>query len=245
MTVADEKLMAYADGELGAAERAVVEAAIAADPALADRVAAHRSLRGALSASFDPVLDEPLPPGLAALKGSSSVVDLAAERERRRPSVVMRWGSLAATLVVGVVAGYLAAGPSGLVGISDGTPVARGQLARALDTQLAAEDPTALASPVRIGLTFPDRIGAWCRSFDAAQDGTVSGIACREGDRWQLRLVIPTKAQPDAEYRMAGSDEQIVKAAKAMMAGQPLDSAGEREVRDNGWMRSQAAGIGK
>ncbi len=235
MTVDDEKLMAYADGELGAAERAAVEAAIAADPALGDRVAAHRALRGALSAAFDPVLDETLPPGLATLEGAPSVVDLSVERERRLPSLVVRWGSLAATLLVGVVAGYLLARPSGMVGGAGGELVARGELANALDAQLATQDPAARGSPVRIGLTFRDKTGAWCRSFKAAQKVAISGIACREGDRWHLRMAIATKPELYTGYRMAGSDEQVVHAVQSMITGQPLNAADEREVRDKGW----------
>ena len=72
MTVEEEKLMAYADGELTGAERSAVEAAIAADPVLAGKVAAHRSLRGALAGAFDPVLSEALPPGLVARAGAGS-----------------------------------------------------------------------------------------------------------------------------------------------------------------------------
>ena len=49
-------LMAYADGELAAADAARVEAAIAVDPALARIVDDHRALRARLSDAFAGVL---------------------------------------------------------------------------------------------------------------------------------------------------------------------------------------------
>ena len=61
MNFSDETVMAYADGELDAASRAAVEAAMATDPQLAQRVARHRALRERLRAALRPVLDEPLP----------------------------------------------------------------------------------------------------------------------------------------------------------------------------------------
>src|SRR3546814_3835085 len=70
-------------------------------------------LRAMLAGAFEPVLDEPLPAGLAALAkspGQADIVDFAAAKERRsarRAPFVQRWGSIAATLAVGIVAGHL------------------------------------------------------------------------------------------------------------------------------------------
>ena len=62
----DETLMAYADGELEPAQRAAVEAALAADPTLVVRVEQHRALRRKLNAKFDRVLMETVPDALVA-----------------------------------------------------------------------------------------------------------------------------------------------------------------------------------
>jgi anti-sigma factor RsiW len=45
----DETLMAYADGELDAGLKAQIDAAIEQDPALAQRVEQHRTLRARIS----------------------------------------------------------------------------------------------------------------------------------------------------------------------------------------------------
>jgi hypothetical protein len=63
-----------------------------------------------------------------------------------------------------------------------GALVARGQLAKALSNQLAAEQSR--NSTVRIGLSYLAKTGDYCRTF--ALSGTVSpsGLACRHGEEW-------------------------------------------------------------
>jgi len=61
MTFTDEQLMAYADGELDEEKRQQIQGAIRRDPELARRVEVHRALRESLRASYDPVLQEPVP----------------------------------------------------------------------------------------------------------------------------------------------------------------------------------------
>ena len=61
MTISDETLMAYADGELDSAARASVEAAMQEDPEIGRRVARHRALREAMQGAFSTVLNEPVP----------------------------------------------------------------------------------------------------------------------------------------------------------------------------------------
>ena len=62
----DETLMAYADGELDAAQRAQIDAAIAQDPGLALRVQEHKALRARMTGAFSRVLDQPIPERLEA-----------------------------------------------------------------------------------------------------------------------------------------------------------------------------------
>ena len=54
MKFSDETLMAYADGELDDDQRAAIERAVGADPALAERVAQHQALRSDVFAAFAP-----------------------------------------------------------------------------------------------------------------------------------------------------------------------------------------------
>ena len=83
MTVSDETLMAFADGEVDPATRAIVEAAMRDDPEVRRRVAHHQALREVVKGAFAAVIDEPVPQRLiAAARGApaGSVVDLAVAR---------------------------------------------------------------------------------------------------------------------------------------------------------------------
>ena len=223
MSITPEMLMAYADGELGPIEAKRVERAIAADPALAVEVERHRALGARLRGAFDPVAGVP-PTVEAMLRDAAKVTPLPIRAIR--PSATSKWiGAIAASLIIGLFVGQTLprmAGESGIA-LEAGQMVARGDVARALDTQLASTQ--ALDAPVRIGLTFRDAGGDLCRTFE---QGAVGGIACATGEDWRLaRLYGGVEAQ-STEFRQAGSASAAMMAdAQAMMAGDPLDAAGE------------------
>lgn len=227
----DEKFFAWLDGELEPAEAAEMEAKVAADPALARLAEQHRALGAQLRGAFDPLIDAPVPERLYVQPPApvASIADARAKRETRRWSAP-QWAAMAATLVAGIVAGTM-------IPRSDNAPVesmggklyAAAALDRALDTQLAS----APGGDVRIGLTFQSAGGEICRSFTAAQS---SGLACRDGERWQLRgLFAPPEGQ-SGDYRMAaGMDPNLAALVDSTIAGEPLDAAGETAARDRGW----------
>jgi len=121
MTISDDVLMAYADGELDLRTRAQVEDAIAADPQIARRVAAHQALRGTLRAGFDKVLDEPVPDRLIAAARATSGAPSQSRVEPPQDRVVVplrprrtrtlalprwalpQWGAIAASFVLGAL----------------------------------------------------------------------------------------------------------------------------------------------
>lgn len=225
----DETLMAYADGELDAATRAEVEAAIAADPALRARVEAHRELRRLVSGAYADAADEPVPQRLTAMLRPAPVVDLAAARARRAPRawpVWSNWAAIAATLVVGVLVGRMTEPPSPIA-TQDGTLVAQGELAKTLDTQLASTGG-------EVGLSFRNREGKYCRTFRS--DG-VAGLACREADGWGVQMALAARAGGSGDYRMAASETppEVLRAVEAMIAGAPLDAEAEAAARARGW----------
>jgi anti-sigma factor RsiW len=88
----DELLHAYVDGAATEDDRRAVESAMAVDPELAARVRAYAEQNRALHEAFDPVLVEP----------HDIRVPVA------EPGGWKRWGGMAATLIVGIVSGYLA-----------------------------------------------------------------------------------------------------------------------------------------
>ncbi len=72
MTLSDEILMAYADGELDSEQRSEVEAAMALDPDIARRVEEHRAMRKQFSSTYDRVLLETVPDRLVAAARQTS-----------------------------------------------------------------------------------------------------------------------------------------------------------------------------
>lgn len=230
MSFDPEIVMAYVDGELDLVTAKRIEKAMESDAALSARVEAERRLREKLSARFDPVADEAVPERLSAMLANvdTSLAGRRDEKARGFGFGPVQWAAVAASLAIGLFAGQMNWGGGGPVGSSGGTLVAQAGLKAVLDTQLASTQ--AAGSPIRIGLTFRDKSGAVCRSFEGA---AVSGLACRKEGNWQLRQTFSGEAQSSA-YRQAGSGE-IAETASTMMAGQPFDAADERNARDNGW----------
>lgn len=245
MTFSEETLSAYADGELDAAGCAALEAAMASDPQLAQRVARHRALRARLQDAFAPVLTEPVPERLlAAVRGAAPGTradNVIAFGARPRPRWSWpQWGAMAACLIAGVLLGPLvlrpAAAPAPLE-TRDGRVVARGALARALSQQLASAQPA--GGPVEIGVSFRARDGGYCRTFVLREAQSLAGLACRTVTAWQV-VTLAQEATPGAaggDYRQAGSalPPAVARTLDDLMAGEPLDAAGEAAARAAGW----------
>ena len=83
MTISDEQVMAYVDGELDAQTRNEVERAMESDPEVARRVARQRALRNKLRAAFNNVLNEPVPDRLVSAARTAPVAS-APEHTKRR-----------------------------------------------------------------------------------------------------------------------------------------------------------------
>ena len=247
MQFSDETLMAYADGEVDADTRRQIEAAMALDPTIAERVAKHRSLRMDLGAAFGGVLDEPVPSRLLdaanstpAPARSATVSDLDAARAARSGGKQSRtwswpeWTAIAASLVIGVLAGRSALQPaqSTMFATTDSGIVATGELSAALDDQL---NDASKGAAVQIGLSFRSKGGNYCRSFAT---GSAAGFACREDAQWKVRALNESGTHADGgEYRMAGSElpPAILTAIDDVMEGEALDREQEQAARERGW----------
>lgn len=222
---------AFVDGELDDLTARRIAREAEDNAALAAEIDRHRVLNARLTAHFAPVAEEPVPERLRALLVDDKVdASLAARREAKAMRFgAMQWGAVAAALVLGLTIGSHPWTPAAEVATQKGALVASGPLAKALDTQLASNQPGDAA--VHIRLSFRDRSGRYCRSFESR---AFEGIGCRDNDRWRLERMIA--GQPKADYRQASSGE-LAAVAAAMMADDPLDAAAERAARDAGWSR--------
>jgi hypothetical protein len=229
----EERIIAYVDGELGPIEALRFERAMEEDPGLAEQVAKHRALRERIAEHFAPVVHEPLPERLTGmLDRGPNVIVFPARKPAIRMPAYRRWGAIAATLAVGVIAGQMiprTGGPA--ITEHDGAIVAQAGLAHALDTQLASAGP---GSGYVMGVSFRNKSGNYCRTF---ADEKATGIGCRQNDRWQLQLLIANESHGAAtDYRQAGSaNPAILQVVQDMAAGAPLDAAQEKDARDRGW----------
>lgn len=235
MKITPEELAAYADGELSGARLGEVEAVIAADPALAQQVAAHRALKVSLGAHFAPILNQPVPDRLTRMlskpdspESQETVVSFAAAHEKREmKKTIPRWGwvvgpALAASLALAVF----------MPRDGDKTSeFASPQLAMVLDQQLVATQTASVDT--RILVSFRSKDGNLCRAYS----GTVAGgIACREAQGWRLRDVLHGSEAAAGEYRQAGADDAALLAIVQDMADGPaLDSAQEAAAREDDW----------
>jgi hypothetical protein len=249
MSVSDETLAAYVDGELDPAACAEIEETVRRDPSIAQRIARYRSLRNQLQAAYADELNEPVPDRfLAALRTpaprpSAAVADLqTAQKSARGTAVASRWRySLAASVLIAVGAGFLAwrhSHPASMENV-DGTLIARGALATGLSDQLsgpATPGSGATGPTVRIGLSFVAKSGDYCRTFSLSAD---AGLACHRAGRWEI-LALDTRVASegaDSGFRTASSamPAKVLEAVERQMASEPLDRAGEIAARGKGW----------
>ena len=231
MTFDRTSIAAYVDGELDLVRAKRLEKAMADDASLAKAVEAERTLRARLSAHFDPVAEEPVPDRLAALLSDN--VSLLDEQRSKKTArwyrrSVMQWGAMAASLVVGLMIGGTALNrDGGYVRDDGGILVASGELADALQTQLASTQGT--DPKIRIGTSFAAKESGYCRTFESA---SLDGIACRAGKDWQLKQTL--SGNGTSAYRQASAGA-LAEAAAAMMAGEPMDAGAEKAATEKGW----------
>lgn len=226
----DPDFYAWLDGELPEPQASAMAARVAADPELTAFAEQHRALAGRLNTAFAPILSAPLPDRLetAAQPRTAEVIDFAGKRERRS-----RWSlaglAAAASLALGLGIGVSLPRDGGSFR-SDGRQLAAaGRLESALDRQLASAGDR---RGIRLGLTFKDKEGRYCRSFTADAQ---SGLACRSGDSWLVQGLVRSEA-PAGEYRMAAGQEPALAAIiDAHIRGEPLDAEAEALQVEQGW----------
>jgi anti-sigma factor RsiW len=233
MKFSHDMLMAYADGELDSETRRAIEAEMAIDPRVAQEVERQRALRADVGAAFDGVLDEQVPDRL--LRAATKSKPAAQRRQWAWPE----WTSIAASLVIGVIAGRAllpspAAKDDMLATAADGNIIASGQLAQALTQQLSSED----GSGIDIGLTFRSKAGEYCRTFGTRAGTDIVGFACHDAAAWRIDMLSTApRTQSGGGYRMASTQlpAPIVQAIAERMQGEALDADQETIARQRRW----------
>lgn len=261
--LSDEILVAFADDELPASERAVVERRLAHDAEARDRLAAFTSTGQWLARAYDDTLREPVPDTLLdAIRAERDATPPAAApagahrrslwRRLRDPGWRSVWPVMGGA-GVGFAAGIalLLAGPGfGPVAPPFGPDVER-QVAEALETAAGGE-------PVRFELagdaleitpigTLRTAAGDFCREFTQQLDvaGAVPvvthGVACRAGDRatWETVArveLLPAAAETPGFALASGAPQRVLDAVVEVLGEvEHLPADVERELLQAGW----------
>lgn len=239
---------AYLDNEVDADTRARIEAAIAADPVLADRLASDRRLQARVRDAFADALDESVPVHLQAMLAdvtlstghaapsteTPNVLALPVRTPRRQAAPAWLGYALAAAIAV-IAIGSIWQKMQSPVRLSDGDLVAGGVLADELDRGLASA-PNA-ASAVTIGLTFRTHDGRICRSFIYREDAALSGLACRRDGVWHLSALGGAPAVKGEKWSQASAAmaPELQAAIDVALAGEAFDAETERAARNDEW----------
>lgn len=225
----DEMLMAFVDGELDQHTTARIASAVAAEPALAQRVDDFRESSRLAREVFGKALSEPVPDRLVdAILSETNVVPL-----KQRRSLSQRLLPLAASvmLVAGFGAGLWFGERSDGAG---GQLLEGGEIAALLATQ-----PSGPAAEVSVGgqsarlsvLGSYEVVDGLCRMFrlDYAEDA-VRGIACDHGSGFGVEMAVADTAgsgfSPASERATSMADAYL----DSIEAGAPLDAADEARL---------------
>ncbi len=237
----DETLMAFADGELDEATSVRLEAALAADEALAERLAVFFESRQLVADALKPLIDEPVPEALLqsvrrmaeeAKDGASAGSNVVPLRPKHRP--VNRWTEhrwvlpLAASIVAVI---------TGVVGFTVGrnldpaTMDSSAQIAAVLDREASGRDVALGTSgeTLHVIATFRDKNGSLCREYELKQPSkSTLSIACRQDQTWVTQLAL-TSARA-VGYVPASSQEMIDSYLSSIEAGAPMSLEEERGI---------------
>ena len=178
----DETLMALADGELPPDRARWLEAQVAANPALAARLALFTDTRQIVQAAMDP---GPVPDRLIAAIERGPMAEVVPLRPRSRPG----WQSMA--LAASVAALAVGAFVLGRIGAPD--PQAPAQVAAlALADQLTGQTATLPGGTGARVLASYDTSAGLCRLIQLTPPAGLAqrAVVCRSGAGWDVALSV-------------------------------------------------------
>lgn len=232
-----ELLSAYADGELGEADRRQIEQLLETDPAAREALSAiegsHSRLRQAYLATYhaDP------PDRLMQV--------LTRSGDRRRPAFGARWlfaGSAGGAALAGIFAGWFGAAslqttiPEPPVIIASAAGLEAGKpLAAFLENVSSGTISDVAGQPSTVLLSFQSNDGRACRQF---QTGAIMAVGCKQaGDSWTIEATAQAGQLVTGGYETAsGATPAGIEAAiSALGVNEVYDSSAESEAIRNGW----------
>lgn len=239
----DETVMRYVDGELDDETSARLEAALARDSELSQRIELFASTRLAAQDALRPLLDEPVPAELTAAveamaakaKTSASAAPPGSRSKWRLLTAANDdWRRLAAAAciagILGVGAGFLAGNRDDANGVQL-VGVDKQALAAALVNVPAGgtSDLPGEATRFRAIASFHDNRQSLCREFeiDMRDNSKLTSVACAEGTSWIVRFAVNAPGGSGG-YAPASSAEALEAYLSAINAEPPLNATDEK-----------------
>lgn len=247
MQIDDEILMAFADGELDAAEAAQVAQAVADDPALAARVDLFRQTRAALQAAPEA---SPKDQALAdMIRATQAQAKMQAQESRAADPLADQIRAAAAAATTAHLAGR---DPQIAANRSLPTPANRNWAPLAVAASLVLAlgigwlagpwgnaptpglEPTVVAAlnslpsgestgDVTAIASFRTADGTLCREYETEAE---IAVACRAGSTWENRFAATQINSPD--YVPASGEGNVDNFLASIGAGEPLTTADEQ-----------------
>lgn len=239
MTISDEKLNAFIDGELSALEMSIVRDAIAKDDEIAERADALAALNSQITASLSSIDAIPLSAGLSQLK---SQLEAGVHTETADNVISLPWwrkAQAAMTMPTAIAASIAAIfgfflnseTHTGAGAMSDWSAISQ-----ALSNQASGERVTTNnGSSFEARLTFLNQQGEYCRQFYIKTNNApaLQSIACRTESDWQLRAAMPTVVQDG--YQTASNDRALDEVIDAMIKGDIVSLEQENKAIERRW----------
>ena len=253
--VPDEIIMAYADGQVSAEEKAWFESMLATDPALRSRLNPFVATGPGQFSAFDAVLSAPVPDRLLeTVRG----ITPAAKKKLAQPGLferlfpngfgLMPVAGYAAALMVGIGLGSALLGTSSsvepLVRADRDGFVAAGKLQVALNTTPSNDRRLISEGDIRPVLTVRDRDGRVCRQYEIVGPGKAGpqGFACRENDGdWRIRVLTGGTDAGGSAQTVGQNDEgaainsMVGTVVKSLPGQSELTAAEELFLIEKGW----------
>jgi putative transcriptional regulator len=171
----------------------------------------------------------------------------------RAGDALARSGSFLAglTLLIGVGLGWLIRGApetgtvASLVRADGGRLIAQGALQQVLEVLPSGRETAASldGGEFRLGvkMTFEDQSGDYCRQYEiiASPLGLHSGIACRTGAEWAVRIqaLLPLSRSTSGQTVPAGANAAMDAVIGAWISGNPLVGKDEAVLMSRGWRK--------
>ena len=236
----DAMLSAYLDGELSAQQLRDVRTALAADPALAERLEAMQRVNELVVRHAQALDASPLPSAVVdMLKADGAKPAQAATTATVVQGPWQRWSRHAGVQLALAASLVLALGLT-LNNLREPVPAdlpAFAEYRQQLDTSPSGASIAVDAATLSSRFSFVDRNGRYCRQYQLSTATAGSeNIACRTGAEWALiaSLPVPVQATPDM-YQPASSSAELNALLDTMMSGEALDLETEAALIERNW----------